>query len=70
MVIASKGPRIVLWEFRRGCTVLRREVGPRPWARWPRRGSSSPMGEVTSARVILAHGKDDLGAGRLRSWAR
>ncbi|KAF3517209.1 hypothetical protein DY000_02060013 [Brassica cretica] len=33
-------------------------------------GRSSPMGEVTSARVILAHGRGDLGAGRPRPWAR
>ncbi|KAF2571273.1 hypothetical protein F2Q70_00004794 [Brassica cretica] len=33
MGIASKGPRIVLRELRRGCTVSGREVGPRPWAR-------------------------------------
>ncbi|KAF3546456.1 hypothetical protein DY000_02004910 [Brassica cretica] len=33
MGIASKGPRIVLRELRRGSTVLGREVGPRPWAR-------------------------------------
>ncbi|KAF3490206.1 hypothetical protein F2Q69_00052333 [Brassica cretica] len=64
MGIASKGPRIVLRELRRGCTVLGWEAGPRPWAR------SSPMGEVTSVRVVLAHGRGDLGAGRPRPWAR
>ncbi|KAF3489852.1 hypothetical protein F2Q69_00052535 [Brassica cretica] len=57
MGIVSKGPRIMLRELRRGCTVSGREVGPR-WTRWPRCGSSSPMGEVTSARVVLTHGCD------------
>ncbi|KAH0879207.1 hypothetical protein HID58_066601 [Brassica napus] len=33
-------------------------------------GRSSPMGEVTSVRVVLAHGRGDLGAGRPRPWAR
>ncbi|KAF3535404.1 hypothetical protein F2Q69_00022408 [Brassica cretica] len=33
-------------------------------------GRSSPMGEVTSVRVILAHGRGDLGAGRPRPWVR
>ncbi|KAF3504982.1 hypothetical protein F2Q69_00042817 [Brassica cretica] len=33
MGVASKGPRIVLRELRRGCTVSGQEVGPRPWAR-------------------------------------
>ncbi|KAF3508911.1 hypothetical protein F2Q69_00006720 [Brassica cretica] len=28
------------------------------------------MGEVTSARVVLAHGRGDLSAGRPRPWAR
>ncbi|KAF3500305.1 hypothetical protein F2Q69_00043936 [Brassica cretica] len=28
------------------------------------------MGKVTSARVILAHGRGHLGAGRPRPWAR
>ncbi|KAF2546725.1 hypothetical protein F2Q70_00021796 [Brassica cretica] len=28
------------------------------------------MGEVTSARVVLAHGRGDLGAGHPRPWAR
>uniref|UniRef100_A0A0D3D7Z7 DUF1204 domain-containing protein n=1 Tax=Brassica oleracea var. oleracea TaxID=109376 RepID=A0A0D3D7Z7_BRAOL len=70
MGIASKGPRIVLREVRRGCTVLGQEVGPRPWARRPRCGSSSPMGEVISVRVVLTHGRGDLGAGRPRPWAR
>uniref|UniRef100_A0A0D3E9M7 Uncharacterized protein n=1 Tax=Brassica oleracea var. oleracea TaxID=109376 RepID=A0A0D3E9M7_BRAOL len=28
------------------------------------------MGEVTMARVVLAHGRGDLGAGRPRPWAR
>ena len=37
---------------------------PRPWARWRRCGSFSPMGEVTSARIVLAHGRGDLGVGR------
>ncbi|KAF3504406.1 hypothetical protein F2Q69_00043258 [Brassica cretica] len=32
MGIASKDPRIVLRELRRGCTVLGQGVGPRPWA--------------------------------------
>ncbi|KAF2574880.1 hypothetical protein F2Q70_00002927 [Brassica cretica] len=59
MGIASKGPRIVLRELRRGCTVSGQE-----------RGSSSPMGEVTSARVVLAHGRGDLGAVHPRRWAR
>ncbi|WZZ48957.1 hypothetical protein YC2023_049064 [Brassica napus] len=70
MGIASKGPRIVLRELRRGCTASGQEVGPRPWARRARCGSSSPMGEVTSVRVVLAHGLGDLGAGRLLPWAR
>ncbi|KAH0863671.1 hypothetical protein HID58_080882, partial [Brassica napus] len=38
-------------------------------ARFQDRRSSSPMGEVTSARVVLAHGRGDLGAGRPRPWA-
>uniref|UniRef100_A0A0D3E8Z4 Uncharacterized protein n=1 Tax=Brassica oleracea var. oleracea TaxID=109376 RepID=A0A0D3E8Z4_BRAOL len=38
---------------------------PRPWC-----GSSSPMGEVTSVWVVLAHGRGDLGVGRPRPWAR
>ncbi|KAF3579601.1 hypothetical protein DY000_02031401 [Brassica cretica] len=56
MGIASKGPRIVLRELRRGCTVSG--------------GRSSSMGEVTSVRVVLVHGRGDLGAGRPRPWAR
>uniref|UniRef100_A0A0D3DL54 Uncharacterized protein n=1 Tax=Brassica oleracea var. oleracea TaxID=109376 RepID=A0A0D3DL54_BRAOL len=59
MGIASKGPRIALRELRRGCTVSGQKVSPRPW-----------MGEVTSARAVLAHGRGDLGAGRPRPWAR
>ncbi|KAL0745141.1 hypothetical protein Bca101_100998 [Brassica carinata] len=70
MGIASKGPRIVLRELRRGCTIMGQEVGPRPWARWPQCGSSSPMGEVTSVQVVLAHGRGDLGVGRPLPWAR
>ncbi|KAF3579017.1 hypothetical protein DY000_02033065 [Brassica cretica] len=31
-------------------------------------GRSSLMGEVTSARVVLAHGRGDLGAGRPHPW--
>ncbi|KAF3501970.1 hypothetical protein F2Q69_00043911 [Brassica cretica] len=72
MGIASKGPRIVLRELRRGCTVSGREVGPCPWARarglcygnldedarfWDGR-SSSPMGEVTSVETALAYDRD------------
>ncbi|KAF2545602.1 hypothetical protein F2Q70_00020165 [Brassica cretica] len=34
------------------------------------RGPSSPMGEVTSVRAVLAHGRGDLGAGRPRPGAR
>ncbi|KAF2598378.1 hypothetical protein F2Q68_00008436 [Brassica cretica] len=48
MGIASKGPRIVLRELRRGCKVLGQEVGPRPWAR----------GEVTSVETVLAYDRD------------
>ncbi|KAF2584252.1 hypothetical protein F2Q70_00036214 [Brassica cretica] len=33
-------------------------------------GRSSPMAEVTSVRVVLAHGRGDLGAGRPHPWAR
>ncbi|KAF3586949.1 hypothetical protein F2Q69_00030896 [Brassica cretica] len=33
-------------------------------------GRSSPMGEVTSMRVVLYHGRGELGAGRPRPWAR
>ncbi|KAF3565501.1 hypothetical protein DY000_02015501 [Brassica cretica] len=33
-------------------------------------GRSSPMGEVTSVRVILVHWRGGLGAGRPRPWAR
>ncbi|KAF2588149.1 hypothetical protein F2Q70_00039856 [Brassica cretica] len=32
MGIASKGPRIVLWELSRGRTVSGQEVVPRLWA--------------------------------------
>uniref|UniRef100_A0A0D3A9X1 Uncharacterized protein n=1 Tax=Brassica oleracea var. oleracea TaxID=109376 RepID=A0A0D3A9X1_BRAOL len=32
-------------------------------------GQSSPMAEVTSVRVFLAHGRGDLGAGRPHPWA-
>ncbi|KAH0863297.1 hypothetical protein HID58_080508 [Brassica napus] len=68
MGIASKGPRIVLRELRRGCTVSGQEVGPRPWAGTG--GRSSPMGEVTSVWVVLAHGRGDFGAAHPRPWAR
>ncbi|KAF2583390.1 hypothetical protein F2Q68_00005444 [Brassica cretica] len=33
-------------------------------------GRCSAMGEVTLARVVLAQGRGDLGAGRPRPWAR
>ncbi|KAF2571756.1 hypothetical protein F2Q70_00002388 [Brassica cretica] len=33
MGIAFKGPRIALWELRRGYMVSGQEVGPRPWTR-------------------------------------
>ncbi|KAF3522344.1 hypothetical protein F2Q69_00047495 [Brassica cretica] len=31
---------------------------------------STPMGKVTSVRVVLAHWRDDLGAGRPHPWER
>ncbi|KAF3533047.1 hypothetical protein DY000_02039538 [Brassica cretica] len=33
-------------------------------------GRSSPMGEVTSVRVVFVHGRGDLGSGHPRPWVR
>ncbi|KAH0873064.1 hypothetical protein HID58_070426 [Brassica napus] len=72
MGIMPKGPRIVLQELRRGCTVSGQEVGPRPWARARGLcyGNLDEDARFRDRRSVLAHGRGDLGAGHPRPWAR
>ncbi|KAF3595720.1 hypothetical protein DY000_02023960 [Brassica cretica] len=74
MGIASKGPRIVLRELRRGCTVSGQERDEtwvlRPKARGLCYGNLDEDARFRDMRSVLAHGRGDLGAGHPRPWAR
>ncbi|KAF2596574.1 hypothetical protein F2Q68_00010852 [Brassica cretica] len=74
MGIASKGPRIVLRELRRGCTVSGQERDEtrvlRPRAQGLCYGNLDEDARFWDGRSVLANGRGDLGAGRPRPRAR